>query len=109
VSTKRKPRFTIETMRGVVEHYRAYRMQPSDCTECQYIGMGTEECPPGFEEMREAPMYISQCDDHNKPLYQWLHKVDTDKAARWLVKKANASPHLLQFPTIAEEMRRALT
>lgn len=54
-------------------------------------------------------MFISQCPEHNRPLYQWLHKVDTDKAARWLVKRANASPHLLQFPKIAEEMRRALT
>jgi hypothetical protein len=95
-------------MRGVVEHYRAYRSQPGECTECRYLPI-TEECPPGFEEMREANMFISQCPEHNRPLYQWLHKVDTDKAARWLVKRANASPHLLQFPKIAEEMRRALT
>ena len=95
-------------MRGVVEQYRGYRMQPSDCPDCSYVPV-TEECPPGFEEMRQEHLFISQCPEHNKPLYQWLHKVDTDKAARWLVKKANASPHLLQFPVIAEEMRRALT
>lgn len=96
-------------MRGVVEHYRAYRQQPVDCPDCQYIEIGTEECPPGFEEMREASMYISQCSEHNRPLYQWLHKADLDKAARWLTKRANASKHLLQFPAIAEEMKRAIT
>jgi hypothetical protein len=96
-------------MRGVVEHYRAYRLQPRECTECKYLSTDVDECPPGYEEMREEHMFISQCPEHNRPLYHWLYKVDTDKAARWLVKRANSSPHLLQFPVIAEEMRRAIT
>jgi len=102
------PKYTIGTMRGVVEHYRAYRLQPPDCEECRYAPVD-EECPPGFEEMRQEHRFISQCPKHNKPLYSWLHKVDEDKAARWLVKRANSSPHLLQFPVIAEEMKRALS
>jgi len=104
-----KSKFTIQTMRGVVEHYRAYRLQPSDCTDCSYLELGQEECPAGFEEMRLDQKFISQCPEHNRPLYQWLHKVELDKAARWLAKRANASPHLLQFHVIAEEMERALT
>jgi len=104
-----KPKFTIETMKGVVEHYRAYRLQPVDCTECQYLALDGNECPPGFEEMREAHMFISQCPEHNRPLYQWLHQTELDKAARWLTKRANSSPHLLVFANIAEEMKRALT
>lgn len=95
-------------MRGVVEHYRAYRLQPLECTDCSYLAIDDDECPPGYEEMREANMFISQCPEHNRPLYQWLHKTDLDKAARWLTKKANASKHLLVFKQIAEEMRRAL-
>ncbi len=95
-------------MRGVVEHYRAYRLQPSDCPDCNYLEIGQDECPPGFEEMRLDQKFISQCPEHNRPLYQWLHKVELDKAARWLVKKANSTPHLLQFANIAEEMKRAL-
>src|SRR4249920_3459612 len=94
-------------MRGVVEHYRAYRLQPFDCPDCSYVPV-SEACPPGFEEMRAADMFISQCPEHNRPLYQWLHKVELDRAARWLAKKANASPHLLRFHVIAEEMERAL-
>jgi hypothetical protein len=97
-------------MKGVVEHYRAFRVQPPDCAECAYLELGTEdEVPAGFEEMRLGPKFISQCPEHNKPLYQWLHKADIGSVARWLVKRGNRTKNgVLVFEKVIDELRKDL-
>lgn len=110
---RKKPVFTIAVMRGVVEHYRALRVQPI-CPDCRYILYAdipdVSVAPDGFEPMREHEMFISQCPKHNRPLHQWLHAVDTDKAARWLVKKGNKAPDGLLVPSaeLLEEWKAAV-
>jgi hypothetical protein len=102
-------KFTIPIMKGVVEHYRAFRLQPLNCLDCRYVEFAdSEECPSGYEEMRSVDRYISQCTEHNKPLYQWLHKADIETAARWLVKRCKRAKHYLRFPDIETEMRKDL-
>jgi len=104
-------KYTIQSMRGVVEHYRAFRVQPPDCVNCKYLVLSDadEDVPEGFEEMRREHRYISQCPEHNKPEYQWLHKADLDTAARWLVKRGNRSKTgTLVFEKIMHELRKDL-
>lgn len=100
-------------MRGAVEHYRAFRVQPLHCADCRYVWMAQMEdptvCPEGFEEMRAAHAFISQCPTHNRPLYSWLHRVDLDEAARWLARKGNRSKtETLVFDKIKDEMQADL-
>lgn len=105
-------KFTIATMRGVVEHYRAQRLQPI-CPNCKYILFqdleDPEIVPEGFEEMRKAKAFIQQCSDHDRPEYPWLHEVDTDAAAAWLVERGNKSKTgTLTIENIVDEWRNAL-
>lgn len=79
-------------MRAVVDYYRSLRVQPEDCDDCRYILFeDAEDCPDGFETMRNRPSYISQCSEHNKPLHQWLWSADRDDAAERLVRQGEAS------------------
>ena len=114
-SKKRRPTFTIEAMKGVVVHYRAFRPQPADpvCPACKYILFADVEdasvTPEGFEEMREANAFIQQCEEHNVALYPWLWKTNLNKAARWLVKRGNKSPGtLLPSEKFFEEWKKAV-
>lgn len=105
-----KTKYTIVAMKGVVEHYRAFRLQPTDCPDCTYLELATdEEVPSGFEEMRLGPKFISQCPEHNKPLHQWLHKADIESVARWLVKRGNRTKSgVLSFDNVMPELRKDL-
>ena len=105
------PKFTLQAMQQVVDHYRRFRLQPVDCPECRYLPMpdGLFELPEGFEPMREGDGLISQCEEHNKPLYPWLTGANRKIAANWLVKRGNASPSgILTIGAILEDWENAL-
>lgn len=110
--TKRKPDFTIEAMRGVVEHFRRRRLQPFDCPNCLYIlhkDMDDSSiCPEHYEEMRREAAYIQQCPDHNVPQYMWLHAVPLDKAAGWLLRRVKKSKYWLTMDEIHDEWKAAV-
>lgn len=109
------PKFTLQAMQQVVDHYRRFRLQPVDCPECRYIYyselpvVDEFELPDGFEHMRDQPALISQCEEHNKPLYPWLTGANRNIAANWLVKRGNATPSgVFTVGAILEDWENAL-